>query len=729
MVAKSSSRTMSTAKSHELFDKVLIANRGEIACRVMQTCSRLGIKTVAVFSDADRFSKHVQMADEAVHIGPAPAAQSYLCGDKIIAAALKTGAQAIHPGYGFLSENANFSGMCASNGVTFIGPPADAIIAMGSKSRSKEIMIDAKVPVTPGYHGADQTPSVLMSEAAKIGYPVLIKAVSGGGGKGMRLVWKPEDFLTSLESCQNEALKSFADDRVLLEKYVQAPRHIEFQIFADSHGSAVHLYERDCSVQRRHQKVLEEAPAPHLSSALRAQMGGAATAAALAVGYRGAGTVEFLFDTATQEFYFCEMNTRLQVEHPVTEMITGLDLVEWQLRVAAGEKLPLRQEDVRVKGSAIEARIYAENPLKGYLPATGRLSYLSMPRHLRNVRVDSGVREGDEVGMNYDPMIAKLVAWGEDRPKALATLRGALQEFRVSGLPNNIDFCYVAAGHPEFAKGGITTKFLGEHGEEIIAASVPAFIPKNAAMAAAISAVIERTPAGVSAPSAATAGSDRVVKSPRSANVWGTSSNDFRAYGTRTTEMKLAHLTRDGGRSEGTTVAVSHARGGGQDVTVSVAGGPAEKFSVTDATVSTDGSNTFTLTINGERVTGYTAVRAGARASDPTTIDIWVSGAVSTNHLTFFRLAEDLSGGSTGSSKPTVVSPMPGKVVRVHVKEGDVVKQGQPLMVLEAMKMEHSIVAPCDGVVTKLMFETGSIVSDGVSLAEVEPTEKAPAKK
>ena len=423
----------------KLFDKILIANRGEIACRVIKTAREMGIKTVACYSDADANALHVAMADEAVHIGESPATESYLRGDKIIAAALKTGAQAIHPGYGFLSENLAFCKLCQDNNVTFIGPPDGAIRAMGSKSESKDIMIEAKVPVTPGYHGDDQSNETLLAEAKKMGFPLMIKAVSGGGGKGMRAVFKEEKFIEDLESCRREAIKSFSDGNVLIEKLVQAPRHVELQVFADTHGNAVHLLERDCSVQRRHQKVLEEAPAPNLSPEVRKAMGDAAVACAKAVGYVGAGTVEFLVDSVTSEFYFCEMNTRLQVEHPVTEMITGLDLVEWQLRVASGQALPLNQEEIfeRVKargehGCAIEARIYAENPSNGFLPATGKIVHMRPKTDgTDGIRADYGIRSGDAISTFYDPMIAKLIAYDTSRDKAVKKLELALREFQV----------------------------------------------------------------------------------------------------------------------------------------------------------------------------------------------------------------------------------------------------------------------------------------------------------
>jgi 3-methylcrotonyl-CoA carboxylase alpha subunit len=432
-----------------MFTKILIANRGEIACRVAATARRMGIRTVAVYSEADAGSKHVAVCDEAVLIGPAAAKESYLKGEKIIAVALATGAQAIHPGYGFLSENADFADAVAAAGLVFIGPPASSMRAMGSKSAAKTLMESASVPLVPGYHGRSQEPALLQREADRIGYPVLLKASAGGGGKGMRVIERAEDFMAALASCQREAISSFGDDKVLIEAYLQRPRHIEIQVFADTQGNCVYLHERDCSVQRRHQKVLEEAPAPGMPAARRAAMGEAAVAAAKAVGYVGAGTVEFI---ANQDgsFYFMEMNTRLQVEHPVTEMITGTDLVEWQLRVAAGQPLPLRQDALKIHGHAIEARIYAENPEKGFLPSIGTLRHMDTPDAVSftlggtdvpaSVRIDSGVREGDAISPFYDPMIAKLIVWGADRAQALARMSQALAEFQITGLATNIAF-------------------------------------------------------------------------------------------------------------------------------------------------------------------------------------------------------------------------------------------------------------------------------------------------
>uniref|UniRef100_A0A669D1Y4 Methylcrotonyl-CoA carboxylase subunit n=1 Tax=Oreochromis niloticus TaxID=8128 RepID=A0A669D1Y4_ORENI len=443
-------------------EKVLIANRGEIACRVMRSAKKMGVRSVAVYSDADKHSMHVAMADEAYHIGPAPSQQSYLSMDKVLEVAKKSGSHAVHPGYGFLSENTEFAEACKQEGIIFIGPPSSAIRDMGIKSTSKHIMSAAGVPIIGGYHGEDQSNEKLQAEAVRIGYPVMIKAVRGGGGKGMRIARSDSDFLEQLESARREARKSFNDDVMLIEKFVEDPRHVEVQVFGDMHGNAVYLFERDCSVQRRHQKIIEEAPGPGISPEVRRKLGEAAVRAAKAVNYVGAGTVEFIMD-AQHNFYFMEMNTRLQVEHPVSEMITGTDLVEWQLRVAAGERLPLLQEDIMLRGHSFEARIYAEDPNNDFLPGAGPLLHLSTPSPDQHTRIETGVREGDEVSAHYDPMIAKLVVWGEDRSAALKKLRYCLRHHCVLGLNTNIDFLLNLSGHPEFEAGNVSTSFIPQH--------------------------------------------------------------------------------------------------------------------------------------------------------------------------------------------------------------------------------------------------------------------------
>ena len=465
-----------------MFRKLLIANRGEIACRIARTARRLGVQCVAVYSDADASAQHVRQADEAVHIGPAAARESYLCGSAIIAAAVRTGAEAIHPGYGFLSENAEFAQQCVDAGLVFIGPPASAIRAMGSKAAAKTLMRHSAVPVVPGYHGEDQSPALLQQHADRIGYPLLIKASAGGGGKGMRRVDASADFAAALASCQREAEAAFGDARVLLEKYLLRPRHIEIQLFTDTLGNGVYLFERDCSVQRRHQKVLEEAPAPGMAPARRAHMGGTALAAARAVGYVGAGTVEFIVEPGG-EFYFMEMNTRLQVEHPVTEFITGQDLVEWQLRVASGEPLPLRQEHLTLRGCAIETRIYAEDPERGFLPASGVLQQLRTPAQSAFVRIDTGVAQGDAISPYYDPMIAKLIVWGENREAARLRMLQALAEFRIVGVANNVQFLSRIMGSAAFAAADLDTSFIEREHAHLFPA--PAVAPEAAIIAAA----------------------------------------------------------------------------------------------------------------------------------------------------------------------------------------------------------------------------------------------------
>ncbi len=455
-----------------MFEKILIANRGEIACRIIRTARRLGVRTVAVYSEADAHALHVEMADEAHPIGPPPARESYLNIGRILDAARRSGAQAVHPGYGFLSENADFAAACVAAGLNFIGPPASAIRAMGLKSASKALMERSGVPVVPGYYGDAQDLATLTAAAERTGYPVLLKASAGGGGKGMRVVERRADLEGAVSSAKREAASSFGDDRLLIERYLTNPRHIEIQIFADSHGQVISLFERDCSIQRRHQKVIEEAPAPGMDPARRRSMGEAACAAARAIGYVNAGTVEFIVEG--DAFYFMEMNTRLQVEHPVTEFITGLDLVEWQLRVAAGEPLPQSAEEVRIYGHAIEARIYAEDPAREFRPSIGTLWHLATPKENQHVRVDTGVRASDAVIIDYDPMIAKLIVWDKDREGAVRRLRGALAEYQVAGVTTNIALLSAIAAHPAFAAGQLDTGFIGRHAAELTPASKPA---------------------------------------------------------------------------------------------------------------------------------------------------------------------------------------------------------------------------------------------------------------
>ena len=477
-----------------MFSSVLIANRGEIACRVIRTAKAMGLRTIAVYSDADLNAAHVALADEAYHIGPSPVGESYLKADTILDVAKRSGADAIHPGYGFLSENAGFADACEAAGVIFIGPTADAIRAMGLKDAAKVLMEKADVPVVPGYHGENQDPTFLAHQADEIGYPVLIKAVAGGGGKGMRRVDNPADFDKALQSAQRESASAFGEDRVLVEKFVSCPRHIEIQVFADEHGNAVYLFERDCSLQRRHQKVVEEAPAPDMPEDMRKTMGEAAVAAVKAISYRGAGTIEFIVDTSdglkADAFYFMEMNTRLQVEHPVTEMITGQDLVEWQLRVAAGEKLPVTQDELSINGHAVEVRLYAEDPAKKFFPSTGTLHRLRLPTEDASVRVDTGVREGDTVSMFYDPMIAKLIVWDETRKGAVRRMARALESVEIAGLRSNTAFLAQIMQHPEFVAANIDTGFIDKHLADLVPA--PGLPEAEILVAAALHELVAR---------------------------------------------------------------------------------------------------------------------------------------------------------------------------------------------------------------------------------------------
>ncbi len=660
-----------------MFTKILIANRGEIACRVIRTARRLGIRTVAVHSEADASARHVRLADEAVHIGPAAARESYLVGARIIEAARATGAQAIHPGYGFLSENAAFAEACEQAGLVFIGPPASAIRAMGSKSAAKALMQKAAVPLTPGYHGAEQAPAFLAKEAKRIGYPVLIKASAGGGGKGMRRVDAPEEFEAALASCQREAMQAFGDDRVLVERYVLRPRHVELQVFGDRQGNCVHLFERDCSVQRRHQKVLEEAPAPGMTPERRAAMGAAAVEAAKAVGYVGAGTVEFIVDPAGA-FYFMEMNTRLQVEHPVTEMITGLDLVEWQLRVAAGEPLPLRQEQLQIDGHAIEARVYAEDPDKGFLPSTGRLLHLAAPEASYHVRIDAGVDEGDEITPHYDPMIAKLIVWDATRERALARMRAALAQLRIVGVSNNVEFLARLVASPAFASADLDTSLIERESEFLFPSRRET--PEEVWLLAALAELArEQGPAAA-------------ARSPWDArDGWRLNSR-----ASRTLTLRLGEAQQD--------VSVEYVAGG-----YSLGLGGRRVF----ATGEDEGHGSFRARI-GERRVHAAVVAAGERRH------VFFEGR------TYPIVRVDASQGAGQGDDPggRLTAPMPGKVIALLAEVGKRVEKGAPLLVLEAMKMEHTIKAPRGGVVKAFLFEPGDQVSEGVELVELEAEPK-----
>lgn len=645
-----------------MITSLLIANRGEIACRIIRTARRMGIRTVAVYSDADAKALHVRQADEAVHIGPSPAAESYLRGDKIIAAALATGAAAVHPGYGFLSENAAFAQAVIDAGLIWVGPNPASITAMGLKDAAKKLMADAGVPVTPGYMGENQEPTFLAEQAAQIGYPVLIKAVAGGGGKGMRKVERAEDFADALASCQREATASFGNPHVLIEKYIQRPRHIEVQVFGDTHGNIVHLFERDCSLQRRHQKVIEEAPAPGMDEATRAALCAVAVKAAAAVNYVGAGTIEFIADASealrADRIWFMEMNTRLQVEHPVTEEITGVDLVEWQLRVASGEPLPLKQEELSINGWAMEARLYAEDPAKGFLPSVGRLEHLEWPSYLR---IETGVSEGSVVSPYYDPMIAKLVVHRGTRDAAIDGLAGGCARVQIRPVKTNAEFLTRVLRSPNFASAELDTGFIERHGEALTIREIP--------------------------------------------------------------DVKLL--------SAGALLLLDH-----PECPVTEApfmrGNGGKEFVVGESTIwnpifgfrlNNDPNHVVRLLVDGE----------------PTAIDLNESGLVepeiwSVERLGVWVQSEDgaaphyfdqIASSSTSSTGPassgTLLSPMPGKIIAVDVTQGQTVTKGQKLLTLEAMKMEHSLTAPFDGVVAELNATAGAQVQVEALLARIEP--------
>ncbi|MFM9436817.1 3-methylcrotonyl-CoA carboxylase alpha subunit [Janthinobacterium sp. CG_23.3] len=672
-----------------MFTKILIANRGEIACRVAATARRMGMKTVAVYSEADANAKHVAACDEAVLIGPAAAKESYLCGDKIIAVALATGAQAIHPGYGFLSENADFADACAKAGLVFIGPPASAMRAMGSKSAAKSLMEKAKVPLVPGYHGEVQDADFLHAEADKIGYPVLLKASAGGGGKGMRVIENSADFKAALASCKREAISSFGDDKVLAEKYLSRPRHIEIQVFADTLGNCIYLFERDCSVQRRHQKVLEEAPAPNMPAERRAAMGEAAVAAAKAVGYVGAGTVEFI---ANQDgsFYFMEMNTRLQVEHPVTEMITGTDLVEWQLRVAFGEALPKRQHELAIHGHAIEARIYAENPEKGFLPSIGTLRHMHTPDAVAfalggiqgsgvpaAVRIDSGVRQGDAISPFYDPMIAKLIVWGADRREALARMSQALAEYQIVGLASNIAFLKRLVEGAAFSNADLDTGLIERNQEQLFPAPRPA--PPGALALAAVALIV----------------AEKEQAEAQSANhpsdPWGN------ALGWRLNSAFQRRLSFTDEYAQATEA----------------------KAYLGEVEYHNDGwlLNRQPLTLM-TRDGLYLSVKLGDNAvhgtvrRDGELFHVFTGG----EHYALHYNDPMAHAGEAEAEGGRLTAPMPGKVVAVLVGAGQEVKKGDPLVIMEAMKMEHTIAAPHDGLVEEILYTVGDQVADGAPL-------------
>ena len=662
-----------------MFTTLLIANRGEIACRVAATARRLGIKTIAVYSDADAESKHVAACDIAVRLGPAPASESYLKAEDILRVALAHGAQAIHPGYGFLSENEAFAQACAKAGICFVGPPASAIAAMGSKSAAKTLMEKAGVPLVPGYHGDEQAPKFLQQQADTMGYPVLIKASAGGGGKGMRIVTQAKDFIAALASCKREASASFGDDKVLIERYLQKPRHIEIQVFSDTHNQHVYLFERDCSVQRRHQKVIEEAPAPGMTQARRQEMGEAAIAAARAVNYVGAGTVEFIAEPDGR-FYFMEMNTRLQVEHPVTEMITGMDLVEWQLRVAAGERLPKTQQELQRCGHSIEARIYAENADKDFLPSIGRLIHLEFPDHEAfinaDVRVDGGVRAGDTISPYYDPMIAKLIVRGADRDQARARMLRALAATQIVGVHTNVAFLSRLMADEAFAEADLDTGLIERRRETLLPAPVPA---TREALLLACAAVLEQEKAA----------------SALTIDPWAERCG-WRVDGSYRRMLSFQD-------SESVQEVLIDMVDGVTSLTVDAERAAVEISSQTNGVASV---LHVALLMRSSRVSG-TVVRQGGR------FDVFVSGKCET-----LTLKDPLA--STGQAEAdhagSLTAPMPGKIIAIEVKAGEKVKRGQALLVMEAMKMEHTINAGLDGVVENIFFGVGEQVAEGAVL-------------
>eukprot|EP00730_Choanoeca_flexa_P014264 TRINITY_DN6172_c0_g1_i1.p1 TRINITY_DN6172_c0_g1~~TRINITY_DN6172_c0_g1_i1.p1 ORF type:complete len:718 (+),score=204.55 TRINITY_DN6172_c0_g1_i1:122-2275(+) len=690
-------RCASSSVEPKWMDKILIANRGEIACRIMHTAKKLGVKTVAVYSEADANSMHVAMADEAILIGPAASSESYLKMGRIIDAAKSTGAKGIHPGYGFLSENADFANLCQDEGLVFIGPPASAISSMGSKSESKNIMAPSGVPVVPGYHGEEQDPAFLLDQAKEIGFPVLIKAVKGGGGKGMRVVMKEADFYEALDMAKAESMKHFADDRVLIERYVQRPRHVEVQVFADQHGNAVHLFERDCSLQRRHQKVIEEAPAPGLLPATRQAMGDAAVRAALAVGYQGAGTVEFIMDTVTQDFFFMEMNTRLQVEHPVTEMVTNTDLVEWQLRVASGYPLPLTQDQLQLDGHSFEARIYAENPSSNFLPGSGPLKFVRTPAAADDVRIETGVAQGDEVTVHYDPMIAKLVVKGKDRDQALNRLRYCLTQYNIAGLSTNLDFLHNCASHPSFIAGDVTTDFIPDFEAELLP-QTKAPSTQDWALAAALRYLLTLT-----------AELDRALNDTNVEDVFSPwslgDSFSVNVQHPQTSTLLVDELEQ--------TVQVLPDSEQSMTVTVGDVNHHVELISKADA-ANPDDDSLFLARVDGRQ--------QQLRAVLLDDGDLHVFGQH--GHTTFSEpTAEFLAQGGDAAAGNVVTAPMTGTVVKVMVEPGDEVEEGQVVATMEAMKMELVLRAPFSGKIEGVNAAAGEFVSEAAAILSLEMPE------
>lgn len=707
-----------------MFSKILIANRGEIACRVAATAERMGVRTVAVYSDADRHAKHVAVCDEAVYLGGSAPKDSYLKGDAIIAIAKETGAQAIHPGYGFLSENADFAQACHDAGLVFIGPSADAIRAMGGKSESKRLMEAAGVPLIPGYHGDNQDGEFLRAKADDIGYPVLIKASAGGGGKGMRIVEDSANFIDLLDSCRREAITSFGDDQVLIEKYALKPRHIEIQVFGDTQGNYVHLFERDCSVQRRHQKVLEEAPAPGVDVSMRNEMGAAAIEAARAVNYVGAGTVEFIVEQRDNDmsFYFMEMNTRLQVEHPVSEAITGVDLVEWQLLVAAGQSLPKTQDELVINGHAIEARICAENPDNNFLPATGTLFTYQKPEHstfiIDDVRIDDGVREGDVISPFYDSMIAKLIVHAPTREQALAKLDQALAQTRIVGLPNNVAFLRYIINTNSFSEANLDTALIERERDEL-------FDQKPLELSTLVTtAIVQKLATEASAQNISVQNHDPFSQS-----------TGFRAYTDYTRSFSFiydeqnytGHISnwhnivnnseiaskQDAHHLSSFKLAVSHDSNedGNENNEISNQQSASSSAFVYqgDISYSSLDAHNHTLWLDGTRISAQSWVRDES---------VYIFTDAGRDEITLIDIMAHV--GEESAAVGSLKSPMPGQVIAFKVDVGDNVKQGEPLAVIEAMKIEHTITAPTDGVVAELLFAAGDLVADGDELLRID---------
>ncbi|GGW76598.1 acetyl/propionyl/methylcrotonyl-CoA carboxylase subunit alpha [Alteromonas halophila] len=663
-----------------MIKKLLIANRGEIACRIIKTARKLGIATVAVYSDADKNALHVKMADESVHIGAAPAKDSYLDIDTILDVAVSLSVDAIHPGYGFLSENAKFARACAEQDIAFVGPPASSIDAMGSKSAAKRIMEKAGVPLVPGYHDDDQDEATLKKSADDMGYPVLLKAAAGGGGKGMRQVWKPEEFSEALAAAKRESMASFSDDKMLVEKYLTRPRHVEIQVFCDTNGDGVYLFERDCSVQRRHQKVIEEAPAPGMTEDLRSAMGEAAIKAAQAIDYVGAGTVEFLLDE-DGSFYFMEMNTRLQVEHPVTEMITGEDLVQWQLDIADGNPLPKRQEDLSIHGHAFEARIYAEDPDNNFLPSTGGLRLLVPPQEDRYVRVDTGVVQGDEVSVYYDPMIAKLVVWGENRDLALNRLLRSLRQYHIDGVTTNIEFLYNVAASKPFSNAELTTTFIEKHEDMLFSRADT--LPEDMLPVMALAVLLNQQL--------------RLPKAPGDATSPWSLPDAWRANMRYSWTLELEYADD--------TVPVTVQRDEGQEWLI-YAG--ETQWQVSGTLID----NALTVTINGHRKTYQLTSNQ----------DEYVLFGPD-NALHFRRIMPDMGEHDKEASDADFAAPMNGTIVELLVEPGTSVEKGTSLLVMEAMKMEHAIKAPVDGSVAEFFFKPGDLVDGGATLLAFDSDE------